>query len=877
MTDVPNSLGSEIINVNIEDELRQSYLDYAMSVIVGRALPDARDGLKPVHRRVLFAMHGLNNAWNKPHKKSARIVGDVVGKYHPHGDTAVYDTIVRMAQVFSLRYPLVDGQGNFGSVDGDSPAAMRYTEVRMSRLAHELLADLDKETVDFSPNYDETEFVPEVMPSKIPNLLVNGSSGIAVGMATNIPPHNLTEVINGVLYLIKNPDCSIDELMQKHIPGPDFPTAGIINGRAGIIDAYRTGKGKIYVRAKARIEVASNGREAIIVHELPYQVNKANQIEKIAVLVKEKRLEGISALRDESDKDGMRIVIEIKKSDSAEVVLNNLYSLTQFQTVFGINLVALLEGQPRLLNLKDLLTAFIKHRQEVVTRRTLFDLNKARDRSHILEGLGIALTNIDEVIALIKAAENPAAAKIDLLSRSWQPGQVLEMIQRAGLVPEEASEKLQGLTNDGYHLSLEQAQAILDLRLHKLTGLEQDKILKEYDELLVKIRELKEILESTVRLMEVITEELEEIKDQFGDGRRTEIIESQMDLTTEDLITEETVVLTLSHEGYAKRQSLDIYKAQRRGGRGRSATNIKDEDILEKILITSTHDILLCFSNHGRIYWLKAYQFPEAGPAARGKPLNNLIQLSEGEKISAVLPVRDFSEQGYVVLGTAKGTVKKVALQDFSRPRASGIIAVELAEGDSLIGAVFTRGDNDLMLFTNAGKAIRFDENDVRCVGRAAKGVRGIKLKPSQFVVSLLVTEKIGAEQNVLTATVNGYGKRTALAEYRRIGRGGQGVISIQVNERNGDVVGAILVDAENQVMMITNRGVLVRTNVKEISSVGRGAQGVRLINLHNEESLVSLGRIEDVADEAEPGELVNESLLSSDASSDEQGSAADD
>lgn len=862
MTDVPNSLGSEIINVNIEDELRQSYLDYAMSVIVGRALPDARDGLKPVHRRVLFAMHGLSNAWNKPHKKSARIVGDVVGKYHPHGDTAVYDTIVRMAQEFSLRYPLVDGQGNFGSVDGDSPAAMRYTEVRMARLAHELLADLEKDTVNFAPNYDETEFVPEVMPSKVPNLLVNGSSGIAVGMATNIPPHNLTEVINGVLCLIKNPDATIDEIMQEHIPGPDFPTAGIINGRAGIIQAYRTGRGRIYVRAKAQIEVATNGKETIIVNELPYQVNKANQIEKIAALVKEKRLEGISALRDESDKDGMRIVIEIKKSDSAEVVLNNLYSLTQFQTVFGINLVALLEGQPRLLNLKELLTAFIEHRQEVVTRRTLFDLNKARDRSHILEGLGIALTNIDEVIALIKAAENPAAAKVGLLARAWQPGQVLEMIERAGLNIEEATDPnahKQGLKQDGYYLSQEQAQAILDLRLHKLTGLEQDKILKEYDELLIKIRELKEILESKVRLMEVITEELEEVKEQFGDERRTEIIESQLDLTTEDLITEETVALTLSHEGYAKRQSLDNYRAQRRGGRGKSATNIKDEDVLEKILITSTHDMLLCFSDFGRIYWLKAYQFPEAGPNARGKPLNNLIQLSEGEKISAILPVRDFSELGYVVLGTAQGTVKKVALQDFSRPRASGIIAVDLVEGDSLIGAVFTKGDDDLMMFTNAGKAIRFNEDDVRCMGRTAKGVRGIKLKSGQSVVSLLVIsnsdnqDKEGGElpvQDILTATVNGYGKRTAVTEYRRIGRGGQGVISIQVNDRNGDVVGAKLVTTEDQIMMITDRGTLVRTHVNEISRVGRGAQGVRLINLQKEEQLVSLGRIEDIAED---------------------------
>lgn len=839
-------LTSEIIPVNIEDELRRSYLDYAMSVIVGRALPDVRDGLKPVHRRVLYAMHELKNDWNKPHKKSARVVGDVVGKYHPHGDTAVYDTLVRMAQPFSLRYTLVDGQGNFGSVDGDSPAAMRYTEVRMSRLAHELLADLEKDTVNFVPNYDETESIPDVMPTKVPNLLVNGSSGIAVGMATNIPPHNLSEVVDACIALMDNPEITIDDIIEI-IPGPDFPTGGIINGRAGIIQAYRTGRGRIYVRAKASIEEDAKGKQTIIVHELPYQVNKANQIEKIAQLVKEKRLEGISALRDESDKDGMRIVIEIKRADSAEVVLNNLYSLTQFQTVFGINMVALDKSQPRLHNIKQILEAFIQHRREVVTRRTIFDLEKASKRAHILEGLGVALANIDEVIALIKQAPNPQEAKQQLLAKPWLPGQVADMIERAGLDAVQVDHQSvdQGLVDGVYRLTQEQAQAILDLRLHKLTGLEQDKILREYDEILVTIRELRDILENVSRLMEVIKEELLYIKEQFGDARQTEILASQLDLTVEDLIAEETVVLTLSHYGYAKRQSLDTYKAQRRGGKGRAAANIKEEDVVEKILITNTHDHLLCFTNYGKVYWLKAYQFPEASPTARGKPINNLIQMSEGEKVSAVLPVKDFAQVGYVVLATQFGTIKKVSLKDFSRPRANGIIAIDLNEDDCLIGAELTEGESDIMLFTDAGKAIRFSEENVRCMGRTAKGVRGIRIGQDQQVVSLMVVKN---EVDILTVTENGFGKRTSLSEYRRIGRGGQGVISIQVSERNGQVIGAVSVICEDQIMLISNRGTLVRTRVAEISRVGRNTQGVKLINVTtNDEKLVSLAHIDEI------------------------------
>ncbi|MBP9727234.1 MAG: DNA gyrase subunit A [Gammaproteobacteria bacterium] len=842
-------ISSEIISVNIEDELRQSYLDYAMSVIVGRALPDVRDGLKPVHRRVLFAMHELGNVWNKGYKKSARIVGDVVGKYHPHGDGAVYDTLVRMAQTFSLRYTLVDGQGNFGSVDGDSPAAMRYTEVRMSKLASYLLADLEKETVNFVPNYDETESIPEVLPARVPNLLINGSAGIAVGMATNIPPHNIAEVISGVIALIDNADLTIDELIQ-YIPGPDFPTAAIINGRAGIIQAYRTGRGKIYVRAKAEIlKDASTGRETIIINEIPYQVNKAHQIEKIAELVKEKRLEGISALRDESDKDGLRMVIELKRGESGEVVLNNLYSLTQLQTVFGINMVALVDGQPRLLNLKQIMESFIIHRQEVVTRRTLFDLNKAKDRSHILEGLGIALVNIDVVIDLIKKAENPQIAKQQLLERQWFPGQVLAMLERAGLNPDSRRDQAYGLIDGQYRLSEVQVQAILDLRLHRLTGLEQEKIMDEYDEILIKIRALQDILENPELLMRLIKNELIEIKEQFGDARKTQIIESQLDLTAEDLIVDEAVVLMLSRQGYVKRQSLDNYRAQKRGGRGKSSADVKQEDIIDQLMIVNTHDTVLCFSNFGKLYWLKAYQFPDAGPAARGKPLNNMLSLAEGESVNTLLALRDFTQTAFVFLATSRGTIKKVALANFARQRANGIIAIDLSEGDYLIGAQLTFGNNDIMLFSDSGKAIRFNEADVRCMGRQASGVRGIRLKEGQKLVSMLVVDET---KDVLTATARGYGKRTSLEEFNRINRGGQGVTSIKVNERNGLVVSAMLVSAEDQLMLVSDKGTLVRTRVSEISKVGRAAQGVRLIKLQAGESLVACGRIDDVEDDAD-------------------------
>ena len=842
-------ISSEIISVNIEDELRQSYLDYAMSVIVGRALPDVRDGLKPVHRRVLFAMHELGNVWNKGYKKSARIVGDVVGKYHPHGDGAVYDTLVRMAQTFSLRYTLVDGQGNFGSVDGDSPAAMRYTEVRMSKLASYLLADLEKDTVNFVPNYDETESIPEVLPARVPNLLINGSAGIAVGMATNIPPHNIAEVISGVIALIDNSDLTIDELIQ-HIPGPDFPTAAIINGRAGIIQAYRTGRGKIYVRAKAEIlKDSSTGRETIIIHEIPYQVNKAHQIEKIAELVKEKRLEGISALRDESDKDGLRMVIELKRGESGEVVLNNLYSLTQLQTVFGINMVALVDGQPRLLNLKQIMESFIIHRQEVVTRRTLFELNKAKDRSHILEGLGIALVNIDVVIDLIKKAENPQVAKQQLLERQWFPGQVLAMLERAGLNPDSRRDQAYGLIDGQYRLSEVQVQAILDLRLHRLTGLEQEKIMDEYDEILIKIRALQDILENPKLLMRLIKDELIEIKEQFGDARKTQIIESQLDLTAEDLIVDEAVVLMLSRQGYVKRQSLDNYRAQKRGGRGKSSADVKQEDIIDQLMIVNTHDTVLCFSNFGKLYWLKAYQFPDAGPAARGKPLNNMLSLAEGESVNTLLGLRDFTQTAFVFLATSRGTIKKVALANFARQRANGIIAIDLSEGDYLIGAQLTFGNNDIMLFSDSGKAIRFNEADVRCMGRQAGGVRGIRLKEGQKLVSMLVVDEA---KDVLTATARGYGKRTSLEEFNRINRGGQGVTSIKVNERNGLVVSAMLVSAEDQLMLVSDKGTLVRTRVSEISKVGRAAQGVRLIKLQAGESLVACGRIDDVESDAD-------------------------
>jgi DNA gyrase subunit A len=843
----------EVLPVNLEDEMRQSYLDYAMSVIVGRALPDVRDGLKPVHRRVLFAMSELGNDWNKPYKKSARVVGDVIGKYHPHGDTAVYDTIVRMAQPFSLRYMLVDGQGNFGSVDGDSPAAMRYTEVRMSKIAHELLADLDRETVDFVPNYDESEREPSVFPTRVPNLLVNGSAGIAVGMATNIPPHNLNEVISGCIALIDNPDITLKELIE-HVPGPDFPTAAMINGVRGIHEAYATGRGRVYIRSRTHIEGEEGSRQAIIVTELPYQVNKARLLEKIAELVKDKKIDGISQLRDESDKDGMRMVIELKRGEVAEVVLNNLYQHTQLQSVFGINMVALVDGQPRLLNLKEVLEAFVRHRREVVTRRTVYDLRKARERAHILEGLAVALANIDEVIALIKASKSRAEAREELVRREWQPGIVSDLLQRSG---SEAS-RPDGLeAHFGYHgtiyrLSEAQAQAILDLRLHQLTGLEQNKIVDEYREVIDRIDELLEILNNPDRLMQVIRDELVEVREQYGDKRRTEILLDQLDLTMEDLITEEDVVVTLSHSGYAKSQPLSDYRAQRRGGRGKAATRVKEEDFVDKLFIASTHDTILCFSSRGKAYWLKVYQLPQAGRTARGKPIVNLLPLEEGERINAVLPVREYSENEFVFMATAQGTVKKTALADFSRPRSNGIIAVDLRDDDYLVNVQITDGHKDVMLFSNAGKAIRFSENDVRPMGRTACGVRGIRLVPGQKVIAMIIVD----EGTVLMATENGYGKRTLVSDYPVHGRGGQGVISIQGSERNGDVVGAVLVRDEDEIMLISNGGTLVRTRVNEISTMGRNTQGVRLISLHSEEKLVGVERVvedQDADDEEEP------------------------
>jgi DNA gyrase subunit A len=838
----------EILTVNLEDEMKQSYLDYAMSVIVGRALPDARDGLKPVHRRALYAMYEQSNDWNKPYKKSARLVGDIMGKYHPHGDSAIYDTIVRMAQPFSLRYMLVDGQGNFGSVDGDSPAAMRYTEIRMARIAHELLADIDKETVDFVPNYDENEKEPTVLPTRVPNLLINGSAGIAVGMATNIPPHNLTEIINACLALIENPAIDVAGLMQ-HVPGPDFPTAAIINGVRGIHEAYHTGRGRIHVRARSHIEgEESKGRQTIVVTELPYQVNKARLLEKIAELVKDKKIEGISGLRDESDKDGMRMVIDLKRGEVAEVVLNNLYQHTQLQTVFGINMVALVDGRPRLLNLKECLEAFIRHRRDVVTRRTVFELRKARQRAHVLEGLAVALANIDEVIALIKGSANRIEARQALMDRLWEPGVVTAMLDRAGAGasrPEDLEDYF-GLHEDGYRLSDAQTQAILDLRLHQLTGLEQDKIVAEYKDLLEEIHKLLEILSNPDRLMAVIRGELEGLREQFGDKRRTEILTDHLDLTLEDLITEEDVVVTLSHAGYAKSQPLSDYRAQRRGGRGKSATDIREEDFIDKLFIASTHDTILCFSSRGKVYWLKVYELPQAGRGARGKPIVNLLPLEAGERINAILPIREFSEDHYIFMATAQGTVKKTSLPEFSRPRASGIIGLGLNEDDYLVNVAITDGSRDIMLFTDAGKVIRFAEKDVRPMGRTACGVRGIRLGSGQRVISMI----IASDCPVLTATANGYGKRTLADDYPVYGRGGQGVIAIQVNERNGPVVGAVPADDADEVMLISNGGVLVRTRVNEISIMGRNTQGVRLISLTDGETLVGVERVIDDGDD---------------------------
>ena len=869
-------LVQDITPVSIEEELKSSYLDYAMSVIVGRALPDVRDGLKPVHRRVLFAMHEGGNTYNKPYRKSARIVGDVIGKYHPHGDSAVYDTLVRMAQPFSLRYMLVDGQGNFGSVDGDAPAAMRYTEARMTKIAHELLADLDKETVNFVPNYDGSEQIPEVLPTKVPALLVNGSSGIAVGMATNIPPHNLGEVLDGCLAYIENNDITIDELMS-HIPGPDFPTAALINGRKGIEEAYKTGRGKIYVRAKAEIETDEKGRETIIVNEIPYQVNKAKLIEKIAEFVKEKKIEGISGLRDESDKDGMRIVIEIKRDAVGEVVLNNLYALTQMQVTFGINIVALDHGQPKLLNLKQLIEAFVLHRREVVTRRTIFELRKARERTHILEGLAIALANVDPIIELIRQAPNPESAKRELLARPWQLGHVADMLAASGVDaarPEDLDEQY-GIRDGLYYLTEVQAQAILDLRLQKLTNLGHDEILDEYKKLLDAIGKLLYILRSPERLMEVIREELEQIREQFNDPRRTEITAASGDINLEDLIAQEYVVVTLSHEGYVKYQPITDYEAQRRGGKGKSATKMKEEDFIEKLLVANTHDTILCFSSRGRLYWLKVYQLPQASRGARGRPIVNILPLGENERITAILPVTAYEEDKFVIMATAGGVVKKIALTEFSRPRSSGIIALNLRDEDELIGVDITDGSNEIMLFSSQGRVVRFSETAVRAMGRLATGVRGIKLALTNDlsddesaveiedvsddnaeetldlnidkVVSLVVPKNNG---EILTATQNGYGKRTKLEEYPTKSRNTKGVISIKVSERNGKVVAATQVIDTDQIMLITDAGTLVRTRVSEVSIIGRNTQGVRLIRTSEDEHVVSLERICDVDDE---------------------------
>jgi len=842
----------ETIPANLEQEMRQSYLDYAMSVIVGRALPDVRDGLKPVHRRVLYAMAQLGNDWNKAYKKSARVVGDVIGKYHPHGDVAVYDTIVRMAQEFSMRYPLIDGQGNFGSVDGDSPAAMRYTEIRLARIAHELLADIEKDTVEFGPNYDDSETQPLILPTKLPNLLVNGSSGIAVGMATNIPPHNLTEIANACIALIDDEGLTVAQLME-HIPGPDFPTAGIINGSAGIRQAYRTGRGKIYVRARTSIETdAKSKRQSIIVTELPYQVNKARLLEKIAELVKAKRIEGISELRDESDKRGMRMVIELRRGEVPEVILNNLFQHTHMQSVFGINMVALVNNQPRIFNIKELLSEFLRHRREVVTRRTIFDLRKARERAHILEGLAVALGNIDAIITLIKAAKTPAEAKQQLLDRVWTPGVVTAMLDAAGAErsrPDDL-EKQFGLHDDGYHLSEAQAQAILDLRLHRLTGLEQDKIKGEYADILVRIQDLLEILQNPERLRRVIRDEVIEIRGQYGDSRRTEIVQDQVDLSTEDLIAEENVVVTLSHAGYAKAQPLSDYRAQRRGGRGKTATRTKEEDFVDRMFVANTHDTVLCFSSRGKVYWIKVYQLPQAGRTARGRPLVNLLPLQPEEKITALLPVQGFDEGKYVFMATSDGTVKKTPLVEFSRPRTSGIIAIDLKPNTHLVGVGLTQGEHYVCMFTDAGKSIRFSESDVRAMGRNARGVRGISLKSGQRVISMIIAESANESDAILVATENGFGKRTMMTEFPRQGRGGQGVIAIQTNERNGGVVGAKLVSEQDEVMLITTGGTLIRTRVSEVSMQGRNTQGVRLIGLYEDERLASLETIVEEDDE---------------------------
>ena len=854
MSEVGPEPSKDILPVNIEDELRQSYLDYAMSVIVGRALPDVRDGLKPVHKRVLFAMNELNNTYNRPYVKSARVVGEVIGKYHPHGDTAAYETIVRMAQDFSMRYQLVDGQGNFGSIDGDPPAAMRYTEVRMAKIAGELLADLDKDTVEFVANYDDTLTMPEVLPTRIPNLLVNGSSGIAVGMATNIPPHNLTEVVNGCLHLLDNPEVSVDDLME-FITGPDFPTAGIINGRAGIVQAYRSGRGRIYVRARAEVEEQNSGRERIIITEIPYQLNKARLIEKIAELVKDKKIEGITELRDESDKDGLRVVIEIRRGDSGEVILNNLYAQTQLQSVFGINCVALVDGQPKVLNLKQMLEAFLKHRQEVVTRRTLYLLRRARQRGHILEGQAVALANIDAVIELIKASASAAEAREALMDRRFEAQALFELLEKVGsdaCRPDGLPEDF-GFTENLYRLTEEQAQAILEIRLHRLTAMEQDKLMEDYQGVLDEIADLLEILGARERLLEVIRQELTEIKDTYGDERRTEIVATQQDLSVEDLITEEDLVVTISHQGYGKTQPLEIYQAQRRGGRGKAATSVKDEDFVEHLVIANSHDMLLCFSNVGKVYWLKVFQIPQGSRGAKGRPMINILPLAGEERITAIMPIQDFADNHFVFMATANGTVKKTPLEQFSRPRPSGLIALELEEGNTLVGVAITSGTSDVLLVSSSGKAVRFKESDVRAMGRTARGVRGIRLSGEQRVISLIIPE---AEGSVLTASENGYGKRTEITGFPVKGRGGLGVIAMQTSDRNGGLVGAAQVFSGDEVMLISNMGTLVRTAADEISVLGRNTQGVRLINLKSGEQLNSVERIaEQVVEEGDASE----------------------
>ena len=836
----------EISAINIEDELKQSYLDYAMSVIVGRALPDVRDGLKPVHRRVLFAMNVLNNAYNRSYMKSARIVGDVIGKYHPHGDTAAYDTIVRMAQSFSMRYPLVDGQGNFGSLDGDRAAAMRYTEIRMQKISHELLADLDKETVEFVDNYDGTLQMPEVLPARLPNLLINGSSGIAVGMATNIPPHNLTEVINGCLALIGNPELSVDELME-FIPGPDFPTMGIINGRGGIVQAYRTGRGRIQMRSRCEIVAdEKTGKETIIIQEIPYQVNRARLIEKIAELVRDKKIEGITELRDESSTD-TRIVIELRRGEVGEVTLNNLYAQTQLQTVFGINIVALVEGEPKVLNLKEVLEQFVLHRREVVTRRTVYLLRRARTRGHVLEGLAVALSNIDPVIELIKGSDNSTEAREKLVAQQWRSENVIQMLEKAGAnaaKPDELDEAY-GLKEDGsYFLSPEQAQAILEMRLNRLTGLEQGRLLDEYKEIIGNISELLEILGSQSRLMEIIREELVEIRDEYGDERQTVIIETMEDLTMEDMIPEQDMVVTLSHGGYAKTQPLDTYRAQRRGGRGKTASTVKDEDYIDHLMVANTHDTILCFTNLGKVFWLRVFQIPPASRTARGRPVINILPLDKDEKITAMLPVHEYTENEFIFMVTLNGTVKKTPLMDFSRQRSTGLIAIELEEGNTLVSAAITDGTRDVMLFGSGGKVIRFKESDVRAMGRTARGVRGIKLKAGQKVISLMIPDDDGL---VLIASHKGYGKRSSIEEYSVIGRGGQGVIGMKTSERNGDVVGAVQVFPGDEAILISDKGTLVRIPTDQVSIQGRNTQGVRLINLTRDEHLVGMAAVDEI------------------------------